>query len=194
MKIPKAQPPEKPVLRAQPLAIPDPVSTLMPHLQKSHYTLFWGLLIGGLAGMIGLTVATVDTRSTSIEGLFIVLSSLFVPSLYVYFLDKTNRFVEPRRGILIRTFLLGAFLALPLATILENLLGTGTGAPGPSLGTGLVEEFAKAAAIFWLLRRKHADLAFEMDGIIVGAAAGMGFAALCRSRQMVPATMAVQVP
>ena len=173
-----ARSPGKAVLKAQPLLIPDPVSTLMPHLQKSHYTFFWGALAGGLAGMTGLTVATVDTRSTGIEILFVLLSSLFVPSLYVYFLDKRNRFVEPRRTILIRTFLLGAFLACPLAAILETILGTGAGAPVPALGTGLIEEFAKATAIFWLLRKKHADLCFEMDGIIVGAAAGMGFAAL----------------
>jgi RsiW-degrading membrane proteinase PrsW (M82 family) len=128
--------------------------------------------------MTGLTVATVDTRSTGIEVVFIVLSSLFVPSLYVYFLDMRNRFIEPRRTILIRTFVLGAFLACPLAAILESILGTGVGAPLPAFETGLVEELAKATAIFWLLRKTHSDLQFEMDGIIVGAAAGMGFAAL----------------
>lgn len=168
----------KPVLHGQPLAVPDPVSTLMPHLQRSNYTYFWGALAGGLAGMTGLTVATVDTRSVGVEVLFIVLSSLFVPSLYVYFLDMRNRFVEPRRTILIRTFLLGAVLGCPLAAILESVLGSGVGAPLPAFETGLIEEFAKATAIFWLLRKTHADLQFEMDGIIVGAAAGMGFAAL----------------
>lgn len=165
-------------MHSQPLAIPDPVSSLMPHIQNPHYEFFWGILTGGLAAMIALTVATVDTRSTGVEVVFVVLSSLFVPSLYVYFLDLRNRFVEPRRTILIRTFLLGALLGCPIAFVLELAFGTGAGAPGPSLGTGLIEEFAKATAVFWLLRRKHADLEFAMDGIIVGAAAGMGFAAL----------------
>lgn len=170
-------PPLSPILHAQPLALPDPVSSLLPHLQKPHYAMFWGALTGGFAGMTGLTVATIDTRSTGVEVLFVVLSSLFVPSLYVYFLDMRNRFVEPRRGILIRTFILGAVLGLPIAAVLEGLLGAGVGAPGPALLTGLIEEFAKATAVFWLLRRRHADLQFAMDGIIVGAAAGMGFAA-----------------
>jgi RsiW-degrading membrane proteinase PrsW (M82 family) len=139
--------------------------------------MFWGALAGGFAGMAGLTVATVDTRSTAVEILFVVLSSLFVPSLYVYFLDMRNRFIEPRRGILIRTFILGAVLGLPIAAVLEGVLGAGVGAPGPALLTGLIEEFAKATGVFWLLRRRHADLQFSMDGIIAGAAAGMGFAA-----------------
>lgn len=170
-------PPPAPVLHRQPLAVPDPVSSLLPHLQVSHYAAFWGALVGGFAGMTGLTVATIDTRSVDIEGLFVVLSSFFVPTLYVYFLDLRNRYIEPRRGILLRTFLLGAFLGIPIAIVLEGLLGAGVGAPGPALITGLIEEFAKATAVFWLLQRRHADLEFEMDGIIVGAAAGMGFAA-----------------
>ncbi len=165
------------VLHAQPLAIPDPVTSLVPHLQKSHYWVFWGMLVGGFAGMAALTVATIDTRSTGIETLFVLLSSLFVPSLFVYFLDLRSRFVEPRRKTVIWTFVLGAVLGCPLAFVLELLLGTGVGAPLPAFETGLVEEFAKATAVFWLLRKKHGDLAFEMDGIIVGAAAGMGFAA-----------------
>jgi RsiW-degrading membrane proteinase PrsW (M82 family) len=150
----------------------------MPHVQTPHYQYLWGALAGGFAGMAALTFATVDTQSTAVEVLFIALSSLLVPSLYVYYLDLRNRFIEPRRGTLIGTFLLGAFLGVPLAVILEKTFGTGVGAPGPAFGSGLVEEFSKATAVFWLLRRKHADLEFEMDGIIVGAAAGMGFAAL----------------
>lgn len=169
---------EKPVLHSQPLAVPDPVSTLMPHVQTPHYRFVWGALAGGFAGMAALTVATIDTHSTAVEVIFIALSSLLVPSLYVYYLDMRNRFIEPRRRTLIGTFLLGAFLGAPLAAILEKTFGTGVGAPAPAFGTGLIEEFSKATAVFWLLRRKHADLEFEMDGIIVGAAAGMGFAAL----------------
>jgi protease PrsW len=169
--------PPSPVLHAQPLAVPDPVSSLLPHLQRSHYAMFWGALAGGFAGMTGLTVATVDTRSKGIEVLFVILSSLFVPTLYVYFLDMRNRFIEPRRGILLRTFVLGAVLGIPIAAVLEGVLGAGVGAPGPAFVTGLIEEGAKLTGVYWLLRRRHADLSFEMDGIIVGAAAGMGFAA-----------------
>ena len=44
--------------------------------------------------------------------------------------------------------------------------------------TGLIEEGCKGLVLFWLMFKGHRYLRFEMDGIIVGAAAGMGFAAL----------------
>jgi RsiW-degrading membrane proteinase PrsW (M82 family) len=79
------------------------------------------------------------------------------------------------------TFFLGALIGCPLALVLEVTLlpkNVGAGALAPALEIGAIEEFAKVTAVLWLLRRKHRDLAFQMDGIILGAAAGMGFAAL----------------
>lgn len=162
----------------QPVALPDPISTFMPALRPRHYASFWLALAGGVGGLIALSVATVDTASVNLEDVFIVLGSLLVPTLYVYYLDQRNMFLEPRGRTLVLTFLLGALLGCPIAFILEIVLGAGTGAPGPALLTGLIEEFSKGLALLWLLRRKHHTLSFEMDGIILGAAAGMGFAAL----------------
>jgi len=159
-------------------AIPDPVSTLMPQLAKRHYAYFWGALVLGFGGLIGLTDVTVTVHSRTIEELFIVLGSLFVPVMFVYYLDMRSLFVPPRFRTLLATFLLGAVLAAPLAAILESFLPAGTGAPGPAFVTGLIEEFCKALVLFWLMFRGHRYLRFEMDGVILGAAAGMGFAAL----------------
>lgn len=158
--------------------VPDPVSTLMPQLAKRHYALFWILLLLGFGALIGLTALTISVQTTSIEELFIVAGSLFVPILFVYYLDMRSLFVPPRFRTLIATFLMGALLAAPIAVILESFLPAGTGAPGPSFVTGLIEEFCKAGALFWLMFKRHRFLRFEMDGIILGAAAGMGFAAL----------------
>lgn len=161
-----------------PLMVPDPISTFMPRLQGRHYAFFWLVLIGGIGGLIGLSFATIETHSTGLERLFIVGGSLLVPSLYVYYLDLRNHFVDPRWRTLVTTFLLGAFVGAPLALVLEAFLPAGVGKPGPAFVTGLIEEFAKAVAIFWFLRKRYRYLLFEMDGIILGAAAGMGFAAL----------------
>lgn len=161
-----------------PVAVPDPVSTFMPMLQRRHYAYFWGALVGGFSGLVALTVETVNVRSVQLEDLFIVAGSLFVPLLYVYYLDLRNQFVDPRWRVLVATFLLGALLAAPLALILELILPAGTGKLLPSLVTGAIEEFAKAVTVLWLLRKSHRYLMFEMDGIIIGAAAGMGFAAI----------------
>lgn len=161
-----------------PVVVPDPISTFMPRLQPRHYAYFWGALGGGLGALIGLTYETVTLHSIGLEKLFIVCGSLFVPVLYVYYLDLRNHFVDPRWRTLVATFLLGGLVGAPVAIALESVLPAGTGAPGPAFLTGLIEEFAKALAVLWLLRRSHRYLMFEMDGIILGAAAGMGFAAL----------------
>lgn len=150
----------------------------MPQLAKRHYAYFWGALVTGFAGLVGLTDITITVHTTSTEEVFIVAGSLFVPILFVYYLDLRSLFVSPRFRTLLATFLLGAVLAAPLAVVLESFLPAGTGSPGPSFVTGLIEEFCKALALFWLMFKRHRFLRFEMDGIILGAAAGMGFAAL----------------
>jgi RsiW-degrading membrane proteinase PrsW (M82 family) len=164
-----------------PVAVPDPISTFMPRLQPRHYARFWILLTGGFGILVGLTYETISLRSIQLEGLFVILGSLYTPALFVYYLDLTSHFVEPRWRTIVWTFVLGGVIGCPLALVLEVTLlpkNIGAGALLPALEIGLIEEFAKVTAVFWLLRRKHRDLAFEMDGIIVGAAAGMGFAAL----------------
>jgi RsiW-degrading membrane proteinase PrsW (M82 family) len=161
----------------QHVAVPDPVSTLMPQLHRRHYALFWGTLIGGFAGLVGLTDLTIQSHSRTVEEVFIVVGSLLVPVLFVYYMDLRSLFVEPRFRTLFGAFTLGAVIAVPLAGILEYFLPAGTGSIGPAFLTGFIEEGCKATALFWLLLRRHRYLRFEMDGIILGAAAGMGFAA-----------------
>lgn len=164
-----------------PVAVPDPVSTFMPQLQRRHYAFFWVSFLGGFSGLAFLTFATISLHSQTLEGVFIVAGSLFTPTLYVYYLDLRSQFVPPRWRTIVWTFLLGAFLGVPIALVLEVTLlpkNSGMGAMFPALMVGAIEEFAKVTAVLWLMRRKHRDLAFEMDGIILGAAAGMGFAAL----------------
>lgn len=150
----------------------------MPQLAKRHYAFFWAALIAGFVGLILLTKVTLAVHTAGMEEVFIVSGSLFVPVLFVYYLDMRSLFVPPRFRTLLGTFLLGAVVAAPLAVILESILPAGTGSPGPSFVTGLIEEGCKGIVLFWLMFKGHRYLRFEMDGIIVGAAAGMGFAAL----------------
>src|SRR5438270_9645477 len=92
-----------------PVSLPDPISTFMPQLQKRHYALFWTALAAGFAGLSGLTYETIQARSVQLEVIFIILGSLFVPALYIYYLDLRNEFVDPRWKTLVITFLLGSF-------------------------------------------------------------------------------------
>jgi hypothetical protein len=66
-------------------------------------------------------------------------------------------------------------LGLVVAALLEPVLVTGAGF-GAALMVGFCEESAKAVAVLWFLRDKR--LRSELDGLVLGAAAGMGFAAL----------------
>jgi RsiW-degrading membrane proteinase PrsW (M82 family) len=75
------------------------------------------------------------------------------------------------------TFVSGAILGLLLAAILEQeLLTSSTVTFGTFLIVGLCEETAKVAAVIWFFGNRQ--LRSELDGVILGAAAGMGFAAL----------------
>jgi RsiW-degrading membrane proteinase PrsW (M82 family) len=79
------------------------------------------------------------------------------------------------------TFLLGGVLGLTIAAVLEPVLlpplaSTGSITLGVAVLIGLVEETAKIVCVLWFLRDKR--LRSELDGLILGAAAGMGFAAL----------------
>ena len=131
----------KPSFHAAPfqhVAVPDPVSTLMPQLAKRHFAYFWGALVSGFLGLIGLTDVTITVHTRNAEEIFIIAGSLFVPILFVYYMDMRSLFVPPRFRTLLVTFVLGAVLAAPLAVVLESFLPAGTGSPRPSFVTGLI--------------------------------------------------------
>ena len=89
----------------------------MPQLAKRHYAYFWGALAAGFAGLAALTNATITLHTHKVEELFIVAGSLFVPILFVYYLDMRSLFVPPRFRTLLATFVLGAVIAAPLAVL-----------------------------------------------------------------------------
>ncbi|WP_297519057.1 PrsW family glutamic-type intramembrane protease [Thermococcus sp.] len=99
---------------------------------------------------------------------------------YFYHADRYEP--EPRRYV-IGTFLLGGTLSVGIAYILESVLTVGgmiqpllpTTAFYVALVAGLVEEPSKALAIRWPFKAGQMD--GIMDGLVYGAAAGLGFAA-----------------
>jgi len=76
----------------------------------------------------------------------------------------------------VATALLGAGLGLPPAIALQHAAGATPGDLMPALLVALIEEPAKLLGVVWLLWRPA--LRFRMDGVIYGAAAGVGFAAV----------------
>jgi len=106
------------------------------------------------------------------------------PALIVlwYFYHADRYEPEPRRYVL-GTFLLGGTLSVLIAYVVESFLTLG-GIVKPvlpltafyvALVAGIVEEPAKALALWWPFRAGQMD--GIMDGLVYGVAAGLGFAA-----------------
>jgi len=104
-----------------------------------------------------------------------LLASLIVPVTFVLFCWEEGAFVDMPAPVVGLTFISGGVLGLLLSWLLENYLVNGEGV-GPSLVTALCEESVKVVAVVWFLRDRR--LRGELDGLVLGAAAGMGFAAL----------------
>lgn len=162
------------VATGQRLVLPDPVTTLMPHLTVARRARYWKLLLGGTTIFAVLSVLAAKTGLDLAVYATLIVGSLVVPVVYITFLAESDIFAT-RVRTLIATSLLAAVVSVPLAVIAENAAGLTPGTLDAGLVIGLVEEACKVLAVVWLLRRSSAR--FAMDGVIFGAAAGMGFAA-----------------
>jgi RsiW-degrading membrane proteinase PrsW (M82 family) len=104
--------------------------------------------------------------------------------LYVY---KKDRFPEPP-GVVLRTFLLGVAVALPISIVEFVVDGAGSLAGierGSLVHAGytafavaaLVEELGKFA-VLWFYAARHDAFDEPMDGVVYGCAASLGFACI----------------
>jgi len=150
-------------------------ATGAPRVSWNRHQRWWWILLGGILLFTGLTVAASTNATPLVVQALIVVGSLVVPVSFVVYLAEANLLPERPLNLAV-TFVLGAAIGFPVAYFLESSVGAHTGSLGPSLLIALIEETAKLIAVIWLLRRTSAR--FQMDGIVFGDAAGMGFAAL----------------
>jgi RsiW-degrading membrane proteinase PrsW (M82 family) len=146
----------------------------MPFLTRERRDRYWLLLAGAVVLFGVLTLLVSRTGDPLLTRALLVVGAFIGPVLYVVYLADSQLLSE-RPWRLVLTFLLGAALGLPLATFVEQRTLAGIGAFGPALVVGVIEELAKVAGLVWVLGRSRAR--FQMDGVVYGAAAGMGFAA-----------------
>jgi RsiW-degrading membrane proteinase PrsW (M82 family) len=140
----------------------------------------WTLLTGSglfVAGSLLLLV----TRNPNLFPTVVLIGNFLVPVVFVMFLYEHRHLSNLTPRTMLRSFTIGGALGLLGASLLEPLLlppSPGFGrlsAPGAVL-VGLIEEGSKIAAVLILARRARQRT--EMDGLLLGAAVGMGFAAL----------------
>ncbi len=132
------------------------------------------ILITGLFYVLVL-VALVLTQNPNLFPTLVMIGNFMVPVAYVAFFYERRHLSSLGLPTVAMAFVYGGLLGVLAASILEpffirqmDVIGT--------LKVGFIEEFAKILGVIVIARRRRHDA--EMDGLILGAAVGMGFAAL----------------
>jgi protease PrsW len=128
----------------------------------------------GLLLWVATVVVTFVTANTNLVPTVILLGSFLVPVTFAtYAFERADQVVTTQR--IFAAFVYGGVLGVLGASVLEAAF-----LKRPSvatyLGVGLIEEAVKLAAL-WLLARRLPRYTMR-DGIVLGAAVGLGFAAL----------------
>ena len=137
--------------------------------------------VGVLLFVITIVVMLL-TGNTNLYPTVILIGNFLVPVVFVAFLYDHQHLSRLTQETIAASFIVGGVLGVLGASILETLLVPVPSNPtqGLSLGSaflvGLIEEGCKILAVMFLARKmKHTS---EMDGLLLGGAVGMGFAAL----------------
>jgi RsiW-degrading membrane proteinase PrsW (M82 family) len=136
---------------------------------------WWQVLLSGLSlYSLGLGVLVI-TENPNIFPTVVMLGTFLVPATYVAFFYERRHLSDLSLPTTFLSFVYGGVLGVFAAAVLEPLfihrLDFVT-----AFGIGFIEEFAKILGVLVIARRVRHDS--ELDGVILGAAAGMGFAAL----------------
>ena len=145
----------------------------------------WGwlrALLIGLALFVATTVVLFLTGNPNLYPTVILIGNFLVPVVFVAFLYDHQHISSLSLDTVATSFCIGGILGVLGASILESLLIPVPTNPtrglslGGALAVGLIEEGCKIAAVALLARRmRHTS---QMDGLLLGGAVGMGFAAL----------------
>ncbi len=139
----------------------------------SRFTTWRVLVFGAGLYLVGLAVL-VFTGNPNVFPTVVMIGSFLVPVAYVAFFHRRGHFSSlnaPRTAL---SFLYGGILGTLAAAIIEPLV-VQRFSLGNAFLIGVIEEAAKILGVMILARRREHHL--EIDGFILGAAAGMGFAA-----------------
>lgn len=132
------------------------------------------MLVGSITYIIGLAVFII-TLNPNIFPSIVMLGNFLIPVTYVTFFYERKHRRNVRMFTTVASFFYGGFVGTFAASILEPIF-IHTLDFRTAIMVGLIEEFTKFLGVLFILRRKQHKLI--IDGIILGAAAGMGFAAI----------------
>jgi len=136
---------------------------------------WWRVLSTGLLAYFVGIVVLVLTANPILFPMVVMIGCFTVPVTYVAFFYERRHLSELNMPTTARSFLYGGVLGVFFSALLEPLLIHELNLSSIFL-IGLIEEFAKILGILLIVQhRRHNQ---EVDGLILGAAAGMGFASL----------------
>jgi RsiW-degrading membrane proteinase PrsW (M82 family) len=145
------------------------------NLKKGRKTTWLRVLVTGFAFFFAGIVILILTGNPNLFPTVVLLGNFLIPVTFVVFFYERRHWSRLSLPTTALSFFYGGVLGVLAASILEpifirqlNLFNM--------FGIGLIEEFAKILGVLVIARHwRHNS---EMDGLILGAAAGMGFAAL----------------
>ncbi len=136
----------------------------------------------GIVLFIAATIILFLTGNPNLYPTVILIGNFLVPVVFVAFLYDHQHLSSFTPETIGRCFILGGILGVLGASVLEALLIPAPSKAGQGLSlssamlVGLIEEGCKIAALMFLAR--HMPHKRQIDGLLMGAAVGMGFAAL----------------
>jgi RsiW-degrading membrane proteinase PrsW (M82 family) len=136
---------------------------------------WWKLLIIGLIIYVVGLIVLVLTQNTNLFPAIVMLGNFLIPVIYVAFLYQKRTLSNVSMPMTTAGFFYGGFVGVFAAAILEPIFIQNIDF-STAIFVGLIEEFAKILGVLVIFRNRDHDL--SLDGLIIGAAAGMGFAAL----------------
>ncbi len=152
---------------------PTPSNAVMAARLKGGY--WWRVLLIALGlYLLGIVILFL-TGNPNLFPTIIMVGSFMIPVTYVAFFYERRHLSHLSLPTVSLSFLYGGLLGVFAASLLEPLfirqLNLFT-----AFEIGLIEEFVKILGVLVIARRWGHDSA--LDGMLLGAAAGMGFAAL----------------
>jgi len=139
-------------------------------------------LLIGLGLFIATTIVMLLTGNLNLYPTVILIGNFLVPVVFVGFLYDDQHISSLSLDTVETSFCIGGILGVLGASVLESLVLPVASNPtqglslGGAMAVGLIEEGCKIAVVAFLARRMiHTS---QMDGLLLGGAVGMGFAAL----------------
>ena len=143
--------------------------------RKASASLWWRVLIKTLIAFSMGMVVMVLTENPVLFPTVLMLGTFSVPVTYVAFFYDHRHLSKLTQPTIILSFLYGGVLGVFASALLEPIFIARLD-PSTAFIVGLIEEFAKILGVFVIARHRRHDA--ELDGLILGAAAGMGFASM----------------